>query len=236
MGEAAAEVFAEPGKEKGMQRKKVLLAEGDELLRKEIIDLLQFECECVSVGNGVEGLSYMEKHPGEIDLIISELSMPMMDGLEMIGCIYENPVNKVIPVLVITMPDKEEEIQKAFEAGVDDVLIRPFEPDIVKKRVKNMLYISDARNIHNVMEDLVRVEIEENIDTLGICPCPICQRDLLTLTLNHVAPKYVSTERGAIVSKVGGMSRTERIKLLAEIAQYAQMVKEKPRHPQTTAS
>ena len=223
-------MFAKPGKDEGMQKKKVLLAEGDELLRKEIVDLLQFECECISVKNGVEGLSYMEKHPGEVDLIISELSMSGMSGFEMIECIYENPVNKVIPTLGITTLEREEDIKKAFDAGVDDILPKPFEPDVVKKRVKNMLYISDSRNIHNVMEDLIRVEIDENIDTLGICSCPICRKDLMTLTLNHVAPKYVSTEKGAIVSKVGGMSRTERIKLLAEIAHYAQMVKANPRH------
>lgn len=213
-----------------MQRKKVLLAEEDEQLRKEIIDLLQFECECISVENGIDGLSYMEKHPGEVDLIISELSMSRMSGFEMIGCIYENPVNKVIPTLGIMTLEKEAEIKRAFDIGVDDILPKPFESDVVKKRVKNMLYISERRNIHNVMEDLIRVEIEENIDTLGICSCPICRRDLMTLTLNHVAPKYVSTEKGAIVSKVGGMSRTERIKLLAEIAHYAQMVRDKPRH------
>jgi competence protein ComFB len=93
-----------------------------------------------------------------------------------------------------------------------------------------MLDLSENRSIHNVMEDLIKLEIDENIDTLGICPCPICRRDLMTLTLNHVSPKYVSTEKGAIMSRVGGNNRVERIKLLAEIANYAQMVKERPRH------
>ena len=100
----------------------------------------------------------------------------------------------------------------------------------MKKRVNNMFDIADSRGIHNVMEDLVRIEIEENIESLGICPCPLCRRDLMTLALNNVPPKYVNTEKGAIMSKVGSMSSTERIKLLAEIARYAEMVRDHPRH------
>lgn len=114
--------------------------------------------------------------------------------------------------------------------GADDVIVKPLEADIVKKRVNNMFDIADSRSIHNVMEDLVRIEIEENIESLGICPCPLCRRDLMTLALNNVPPKYVNTEKGAIMSKVGSMSSTERIKLLAEIARYAEMVRDYPRH------
>jgi competence protein ComFB len=131
---------------------------------------------------------------------------------------------------VLASPEQQEDTKKALLMGVDDVLLTPLQEEISKQRIHNMLDLSENRMIHNVMEDLVRLEIDENIDTLGICPCPICRRDLMTLTLNNVSPKYVSTEKGAIMSKVGGNSRVERIKLLAEIAHYAQMVKERPRH------
>ena len=177
-----------------------------------------------------EGFSYLERNPGQIDLIVMDLVMPVMDGFELIRRAQEHPLNKNIPILVIASSDRQEDIRKAFMLGADDVIVKPLEADIVKKRVNNMFDIADSRSIHNVMEDLVRIEIEENIESLGICPCPLCRRDLMTLALNNVPPKYVNTEKGAIMSKVGSMSSTERIKLLAEIARYAEMVRDHPRH------
>ena len=195
-----------------------------------IRDLFPYDCECIPAQNGVEGLSYLEKHPGQIDLIVTDLVMPVMDGFEMMKCIHSNALNRNIPLLAIAASDQQEDIKKAFAYGADEILIKPLQPDIVKKRIQNMFDIADHRTLHNIMEDMVRIEIEENIDDLGICPCPVCRRDLMTLTLNNVPPKYVNTEKGAIMSKVGSMSRTERIKLLAEIAHCAEMVRDKPRH------
>lgn len=213
-----------------MGKKKLLIVDNDAVAGGMIRDLFPYDCECIPAQNGVEGLSYLEKHPGQIDLIVTDLVMPVMDGFEMMKCIHSNALNRNIPLLAIAASDQQEDIKKAFAYGADDVLIKPLQSDIVKKRIQNMFDIADHRTLHNIMEDMVRIEIEENIDDLGICSCPVCRRDLMTLTLNNVPPKYVNTEKGAIMSKVGSMSRTERIKLLAEIAHCAEMVRDKPRH------
>lgn len=213
-----------------MEKKNLLVVDDDELSRNLISELLKYECECISAKNGVEGLSYLEQHPGQVDLIVTDLIMPVMDGFEMIKCIQTNALNRNIPILVITASDHQEDIKKAFSLGADDILMKPLQQDIVKRRILNMFDIADTRSIHNVMEDMVRIEIEENIDSLGICPCAVCRRDLMTLTLNNVSPKYVNTEKGAIISKVGSMSRDEKIKILAEIAHCAKMVRDRPRH------
>lgn len=213
-----------------MGKKKLLIVDNGAVAGEMIRDLFPYDCECIPAQNGVEGLSYLEKHPGQIDLIMTDLVMPVMDGFEMMQCIHFNALNRNIPLLAIAASDQQEDIKKAFAYGADEILIKPLQPDIVKKRIQNMFDIADHRTLHNIMEDMVRIEIEENIDDLGICPCPVCRRDLMTLTLNNVPPKYVNTEKGAIMSKVGSMSRTERIKLLAEIAHCAEMVRDKPRH------
>lgn len=94
-----------------------------------------------------------------------------------------------------------------------------------------MLEVGKNRKVHNVMEELIESVINENIDTLGICPCPKCHRDLLTLTLNNVKPKYISTERGETVIKATQLaSMNDRIQLLTEITRYARLVSDNPRH------
>ncbi|MBO5484227.1 MAG: response regulator [Lachnospiraceae bacterium] len=213
-----------------MQRENILIIDDDKMIREMLVALLSQHYHCEVAVNGVEGLSYLEKHPGEIDLIISDLIMPVMDGFEMVECIQSHPVNKKIPVLIVTSLEEKENVKRAFALGVNDVIIKPFDVEIVKKRVKNMLTLGDTKNYHNVMEDIIQAEINENIDDLGICTCPMCRTDLLTLTLNNVDPKYVNTEKGAVLTKVGSMSRESRAKIVAVMARCAQIVKEKPRH------
>lgn len=214
-----------------MRKKKILLVDTDESVKTMLMDFLKPDYECILAQSSVEGLSYLEENVGEVDLIIIEPDMPAMDGFEMMECIQSNPLNKSIPILIEASPDRQDDIARAFQIGADDVIIKPFHPEIAKRRISNMLEIGDKRRVHNVMEDLIQTEINENIDNLGICPCPICRNDLMTLTLNNVRAKYVSTDKGAIITRAGSMaSREERIKLLAEITKYAQLIKGKPRH------
>ncbi len=217
-----------------MKKKNILLVEDDEQNLKTLVDLLKSDYECISVQNGKEGLSYLENNPGEIDLIITELEMPVMNGFDMLEHIQEDPMKKNIPVLIETSPEQKEKIARAFKAGADDILPKPIYADIVQKRIGNILNMGNGRKLHNVMEDLIQKGIDENISNLGICPCPICRKDLLTLTLNNVKPKYVSTEKGQIIAKaVSLVSREENTMLLAQITHYAKQIRENPRHSST---
>ena len=53
-----------------MEKKKLLVMDDDTVTRELIQDLLQYDCDCISAQNGVEGLSYLEQHPGQVDLIV----------------------------------------------------------------------------------------------------------------------------------------------------------------------
>lgn len=211
-----------------MRKETILIVNNDKTVRQKLCDSLS-RFECIEMENGVNGLSYLEKNPGCVDLVIMGFDMPVMDGFEMLQCVQSNQLIKSVPVILVVSPGDHEEIRKAFDLGVDDVLVKPFDENIVLKRVQNMLQLGNSRRFHNVMEDLVRVAIDENIDNLGICSCPICRKDLMTLTLNRVTPKYATSEKGAIISKVG-TSVEEKIKILAEVAHTAQQIKEHPRH------
>lgn len=214
-----------------MRKKNILLVEDDEPVEKMVTGLLKLDYRCICVQNSDEGLLYLEKNAGELDLIIIDLPVPAVKGLEMLTSIENNPVHKNIPVLILTSLDRAEDITNVFDIGADDIISKPLNPDIVKRRIDNMLRVGSNRMVHNVMEDLIRTEIDEYIDSLGICTCPVCRRDLLTLTLNNVKPKYVTSEKGAAITKAERItSRDEKIKLLTEITYYAQMVKQRPHH------
>ncbi len=213
-----------------MRKKKIMIVDDDKMTQDMLVDFLGDKYDCIIKENGVEGLSYIEKNPGAVDLIITDLVMPVMDGYEMLECIQSRPINRIIPILVVTGVEELEDVKRTFDLGAKDIILKPLDCDILRLRVNNMLEMSEMRGVRNVMEDVMRIEIEEIVDSLGICTCPLCKRDLLSLTLNQVEPKYVNTDVGEVLTKVNSVSRDNRTKLLAIIVRCAETVKEKPRH------
>lgn len=87
-------------------------------------------------------------------LILSDLSMPGMDGLEFCRLLKSNPKTKEIPFVFITVADSREEKKEAFLAGAVDFILKPFEPTEVVMRVNNQL---NSYWIKQDMEDYNRM-------------------------------------------------------------------------------
>lgn len=212
-------------------KSKILLVNDDEALRQTLLDCPSTEYEYVVIGSSAEGLAYLSKNPNQIDLILMDLKKTVQNQFEIVKYTHNHYLYRNIPILISASPEQEEDIASALHMGVDDILTKPFNRDIIQKRIQNLLEIGEKRRVHNVMEDLIYEEIEKNIDSLGICPCPKCREDLLTLTLNHVKPKYVSTETGNAAIKAAQMaSINDQIHLLTEITYCAQKIKDNPHH------
>lgn len=87
--------------------------------------------------NGDEGLAKaMELVP---DLIITDLMMPGMDGLEMCRKVRSNEIIDHIPIIIITAKVTEEERIKGLKAGADAYLTKPFNPDELRTRVEMLI-------------------------------------------------------------------------------------------------
>lgn len=97
--------------------KTVLIVDDNELVRKSLAaSLITNEVRVETASNGKEGLEMAEKlRP---DLLITDVHMPEMDGLQMIDKIRENEWGTKIPVIVMTVDEGTESINKALEAGI----------------------------------------------------------------------------------------------------------------------
>lgn len=214
-----------------MSKKTILFLDVDSAIQDTLTELLQKEYECMSLQSGKESLMFFEDNAGNVDLIIVDLDISRKTEFALLNWVGNNSNHKNIPVLTIIDLDKSEDIGVAFNMGADDIIAKPINPSIVMKRVANLLCVGDNRKVHNVMEDLLQAEIDEYIGDLGMCDCPICRRDLLSLTLNHLEPKYVTSERGAAITKAEKIaSREAKLKILTQIAYCAQIVKKRPNH------
>ena len=83
--------------------------------------------ETLLAKDGKEGLELLEK--GGVDLVFSDVNMPVMDGFEMIEAIRSHDKFKFIPIVMLTTESKPELKQRAQELGVKAWLLKPFNKD-----------------------------------------------------------------------------------------------------------
>lgn len=84
-------------------------------------------------GNGTEGLEILKA--GQVDLILSDINMPSMDGLEFLRQIRTLDLAPGVPVVMITTESSEEHVKQAIQAGAQGYIRKPFTPEQVKERV-----------------------------------------------------------------------------------------------------
>jgi two-component system chemotaxis response regulator CheY len=91
----------------------------------------------LEAGSGVEGLEVLKST--QVDLILSDINMPAMDGLEFIRQLRERQMAGGVPVVMITTESSEEHVRQAIQAGATGYIRKPFTADQVKQRVLSLL-------------------------------------------------------------------------------------------------
>ena len=105
--------------------KKILVVEDNHIIRENIIEILYaFGYDPIIAENGVEGLS--KASTNLIDLVISDIMMPEMDGYEFFRRFNEIYSDYHIPFIFLTAKTDENEIRKGMNLGVDYYLTKPF--------------------------------------------------------------------------------------------------------------
>lgn len=86
------------------------------------------------------GLDALEKLASErISLILSDLNMPYMDGIELLRSIRSNPAFSHIPFLMVTTEADEEEKKKALDSGADGYLVKPVTAEVILQNIRKIL-------------------------------------------------------------------------------------------------
>ncbi len=87
--------------------------------------------------NGREALELIKKV--KPDLVLLDISMPEMDGYEVLEKLKASESTKGIPVIMLTAKGLEQDIQKGLKLGADDYIVKPFFPGLLFKRIKSIL-------------------------------------------------------------------------------------------------
>ena len=101
--------------------------------------------QVIGAGNGVEGLEKARRLAPDLDLILLDLVMPDMDGIEVCRRLRVTPELKTTPVVFLTVFGTLDGKLEAFAAGADDFIVKPFEPAELEKRVAAVLRRTQRR-------------------------------------------------------------------------------------------
>ena len=117
--------------------KKVMVVEDVDFNRELIVQLLEDKYKVIEAVNGQAGLELAESERPE--LILMDLSLPVMDGWEATRRLKANADLRAIPVIALTAHAMKGDKEKALAAGCDDYLVKPLDEDELMARIAKYL-------------------------------------------------------------------------------------------------
>lgn len=147
-----------------MTRGRLLVVEDDPSLLEGIRAILELEGYTVdSAENGVHALEKLRTGPMLPDLIVSDIMMPYMDGLQLLQQVRDEPLWTAMPFIFLTAKNEKTDIQRGKRLGVDDYLIKPFDAEDLLIAVESRLHRHDK--LRQVQDETIG-KLKHNILTI----------------------------------------------------------------------
>lgn len=124
-------------------KKIILIVDDDRLTLSTAQKLLGEEYKVVAVNSGKQAFKYLERHTA--DLILLDINMPEMDGFEVMETLQRDARCAKIPVIFLTADRSVETEVECFRLGATDYISKPFEPNIMRSRIRSTLELDGYR-------------------------------------------------------------------------------------------
>ena len=147
-----------------MNRQKILIVDDSELNREMLKAILGEEYDYAEAEDGAQAILMLQQDMN-IDLLLLDINMPVMDGFEVLVQMNRNHWIEDIPVVMISSDDTASNIKQAYDMGVSDYIRRPFDAQVVFRRVVNTikLYAKQRRLITLVTDQIDEKEKNNQI-------------------------------------------------------------------------
>src|SRR5574344_27045 len=146
----------------------VLFVEDNVELRQLVFQLLSNEYNVITAENGKEAIEMIKDTENNIDIIVSDIMMPEMDGIEMTKIIKSDINTSHIPLLLLTAKRTDEDRTEAYNVGADGYLTKPFKVSLLNARIHNLLRVHEQfatnfkKNFVVELSDIPMTDIDKN--------------------------------------------------------------------------
>lgn len=131
---------------------KVLIIDDSVVNRTILNKILSDDYSILQAENGKAGLEVLVAEKDSVSAILLDIIMPVMDGYSFLQTIKGIPSLADIPIIVTTQSNNDETELKAFSLGATDFITKPYKPEIIKRRLSNILQLRQASYMRNTLE------------------------------------------------------------------------------------
>ncbi|WP_258104343.1 response regulator [Marinoscillum sp. MHG1-6] len=197
------------------EKQTILIVDDHPEIRYHIRQILEDDYHIVEAAHGLEALEIIKIN--EVNLIVSDLMMPWMDGFEFLEALNANEDYKKIPVLVVSARISEEDQEKVLDKGVNDYIKKPFNKRELILRINNLLQSKEnwegsKDSFAQLFDKNGHESLEKEI--LGKLESLVMDRiDDVSLSVYDLADAMAASERQVyrLVKKMTGMTPYEYI-------------------------
>lgn len=189
-----------------MARSTILVVEDD----MDISNLLSYNLEKegykgIQASSGEKALDLLQREP--IDLVLLDIMLPGIDGLEVCRRICGNKKTATIPILILTAKGEDSDIITGLELGAKDYVTKPFSPKVLIARIRSILRASDEEetdkqhvSIHGLDIDIAKHSVRNENKSLNLS---VTEFDILVFLANN--PGWVFS-REKIINAIKGQN------------------------------
>jgi len=119
--------------------KTILITEDSSTMRSLLVSTIESldGYRIIEAGSGFEALRLLPRE--QIDLIITDINMPDINGLELISFVRNNTNYQSIPLFIISTESSEKDLEKGLALGADEYLVKPFNPERLLELIRKYL-------------------------------------------------------------------------------------------------
>lgn len=129
---------------------KILIVEDEDSIRTIINKYLsKYDIRCIEAENGVKGLEVFTKNKDNIDLVIMDVMMPEMDGVE---CTKKIRKISNVPIIMLTAKNQDEDEIEGLKVGANDFITKPFNLEVLLLRIKKLINLDSSNDLELVSE------------------------------------------------------------------------------------
>lgn len=119
--------------------KKILVADDSSTMRSLIVSTLEAldDFDLYEAANGFEALRLLPRE--KVDMVITDINMPDINGLELLNFVRNNPLYKKTPLIIVSTEGSARDREKGMTLGADAYLVKPFKPEELQELVTRLL-------------------------------------------------------------------------------------------------
>lgn len=140
-----------------VDRKKLLVVDDVEINRMILRVLFEKEFEVIEAENGVVAIEKIEEYKDELSIVLLDIVMPQKDGFDVLIYMNKKDYISTIPVIMISGEADEEKALKGYQLGMSDLIEKPFNSDVIHKRVENIVLLyNHQRSLEEQLDEYKR--------------------------------------------------------------------------------